>query len=232
MNLRELTEKLKEIHDMGYIKALRTGDTGIGYTFEILFGLQETNIPIADIGGRVEVKTTRKDSTSLLTLFTFNRAVWQRKQKDIIEQFGYIDEKGRKALKSTIFFNRPNSLGLSIEIDENRNVIGLFSYNHELLAEWDVYVVVGKFSQKLSRLLFILADKRDVQGGEEFFYSEAYLLTDPNPRNFLDAFKSSLVGIDLRMHLTENESVRNRGTGFRMREKDLLELYSTKRKLL
>ncbi len=232
MNLRELTEKLKDIHDMGYVKALRPGNTGIGYTFEALFGLQETNIPVADIGGRVEIKTTRKDSTSLVTLFTFNRAVWQKKQKDIIEQFGYIDEKGRKALKSTIFFNKPNSLGLSIEIDNDRNVIGLYSSDHELLAEWDVYVVVGKFSQKLSRLLFILADKRDIQGGEEFFYREAYLLTDPNPRNFLDAFKNSLVGIDIRMHLTENGSVRNRGTGFRMRERDLLELYSTKRKLL
>lgn len=232
MNLHDLTEKLKEIHDMGYIKALRPGDTGIGYTFEALIGLQETNIPVADIGGRVEIKTTRRDSTSLVTLFTFNRAVWQKKQKDIIEQFGYIDEKGRRALKSTLFFNRSNSLGLSIELDYDRNVIGLFSSHHDLLAEWDVYVVVGKFSQKLSRLLFILADKRDVQGGEEFFYCEAYLLTDPNPRNFLNAFKNSLVGIDIRMHITENGSVRNRGTGFRMREKDLLELYGTKRKLL
>jgi len=36
----------------------------------------------------------------------------------------------------------------------------------------------------------------------------------------------------LRMHLKENGTVRNRGTGFRMREKDMLELYGNKRKLL
>jgi len=95
-----------------------------------------------------------------------------------------------------------------------------------------VYVVVGVFSSKLSRLLFVLADRQTVQGQEESNFNEAYLLTEPNPRNFLNAFKNSLVGIDLRMHLKENGTVRNRGTGFRMREKDMLELYGNKRKLL
>ncbi len=232
MNLKELVEKLQEINNMGYVKALRKGNTGIGYTFENLIGLEETNIPIPDIGGRVEIKTTRKDSSSLVTLFTFNRGVWIRRPKEIIEQFGYEDEKGRKALKSTIFFNKPNSLGLIIEIDESKHVIRLVAPNIELIAEWDVYVVVGVFSSKLSRLLFVLADRRTIKGQEEFHFNEAYLLTEPNPRNFLIVFKNSLVGIDLRMHLQENGTVRNRGTGFRMREKDMLELYGNKRKLL
>ena len=232
MTLTELTKKLMEISKLGYVKSLRKGNTGIGYTFEYLIGLDETNIPIPDIGGRVEIKTSRKDSSSLVTLFTFNRSVWLKKQREIIECFGYKDSKGRKALKSTIFFNKPNSLGLFLEIDESKNVIKLLSPTKEMLAEWDVYVIVGVFSSKLSRLLFVLADRRINNGVEEFFYYEAYLLTEPNPRNFLNAFKNSLVGIDLRMHLRENGSVRNRGTGFRMREKDMIELYANKRKLL
>lgn len=153
MNLKELIEKLKAISNMGYVKALRKGNTGIGYTFESLIGLEETNIPIPDIGGRVEIKTTRKDSSSLVTLFTFNRGVWIRKQKEIIKQFGYRDEKGRKALKTTVFFNRPNSLGLFIEIDETKNVIRLLSSNNECLAEWDVYVVVGVFFFQVKSLI-------------------------------------------------------------------------------
>ena len=232
MNLQELLKKLNEIEKLGYVKSLRRGNTGIGYTFESLVGLEETNIPIPDIGGRVEIKTTRKDSSSLVTLFTFNRAVWQKKQKEIIGQFGYEDKKGRMALKSMIFFDRPNSLGLFLEIDESKNIIRLVASNNELLAEWDVYVVVGVFSSKLSRLLFVLADRKIVQDREEFHFNEAYLLTNPNPRSFLNAFRNSLVGIDIRMHLRENGTVRNRGTGFRMREKDMIELYGNKRKLL
>jgi len=34
MNLKELVEKLQIIRDMGYVKALRKGNTGIGYTFD------------------------------------------------------------------------------------------------------------------------------------------------------------------------------------------------------
>jgi len=123
-------------------------------------------------------------------------------------------------------------LGLIIEIDESKKVIRLLSSNDILLAEWDIYVVVGVFSSKLSRLLFVLADRRAVQGHEEFHFNEAYLLTEPNPRNFIDAIKNSLVGIDLRMHLKENGTVRNRGTGFRIREKDIYELYGNRRRLL
>lgn len=232
MTLKELQQRLKDIEQMGYVKSLRRGNTGIGYTFEHLMGLQETNIPIPDIGGRVEIKTTRRDSSSLVTLFTFNRGVWQIKPKEVIERFGYIDDKGRKALKSTVFYDKENSLGFSIRIDEEKNVINLYASNGERLAEWDTFVIVGKFATKLSRLIFVFAERKTSDGKELFHFDEAYLLTNPQPRNFLNAFKKSLVGIDLRMHLKENGAVRNRGTGFRMREKDMIELYADKRRLI
>ncbi len=102
----------------------------------------------------------------------------------------------------------------------------------EILATWDVYVIVGTFMTKLSRLLIIIADRKVEQGEEYFHYNEAYLLTDPSPRNFLKAFKSSLIGIDIRMHLKESGALRNRGTAFRIKEKDLMELYKHKRRLI
>ena len=85
---------------------------------------------------------------------------------------------------------------------------------------------------KLSRLLIIIADRKVEQGKEYFYYNEAYLLTEPSPRNFLKAFKSALIGIDIRMHLKESGAVRNRGTAFRLKEKDLIELYGKKKKLI
>ena len=78
----------------------------------------------------------------------------------------------------------------------------------------------------------VLADRKLVDGREFFHYNEAYLLTDPSSRNFIKAFKNSSIGIDIRMHLKENGQVRNRGTAFRIREKDLIELYKHKRRLL
>ncbi len=62
MNLKELESKLREIKNKGFVSSLRSGSTGIGYTFESLLGISENNLPIPDIGGRIELKTIRKDS--------------------------------------------------------------------------------------------------------------------------------------------------------------------------
>ncbi len=233
MNLNKIISKLQEIENKGFIPSLRRGSTGIGYTFETLFGLQENNIPIPDVGGRVEIKTIRRDSQSLITLFTFNRGVWHLKQKEFIQKYGYIDEKGRYALKNTLFYGKPIPQGISLDIDESMNIIYLVDVNTgEKLATWDVYVMVGKFMVKLSRLLLVIADRKVEQGREYFHYNEAYLLTNPSPRSFLKAFKDSSIGIDIRMHLKESGAVRNRGTAFRVRERYLTELYENKRRLI
>ncbi len=233
MKLEKVITKLKEIESKGFVRSLRKGSTGIGYTFETMFGVEENNIPIPDIGGRVEIKTVRKDSQSLITLFTFNSGVWRIDQGELIKKYGYIDKKGRQALKNTLFCGKTISQGLSIRVDEGKNVVDLIDVGSgEVLATWDVYVIVGKFMSKLSRLLMVIADRKIENQREYFHYNEAYLLTDPSPRNFLKAFKNSLIGIDLRMHLKESGTVRNRGTAFRIRERDLVELYDHKRRLI
>ena len=233
MTLKEVQNKLREIKNKGFVKSLRRGSTGIGYTFERLFGVKENNIPIPDIGGRVEIKTVRKDSQSLITLFTFNRGVWHIRQKELIQRYGYIDNKGRFALKNTVFYGKPILQKLGLEIDEHKNTIHLIDVTtKKTVATWDVYVIVGKFMTKLSRLLIVLADRKVIKGKEYFHYNEAYLLTNPSPRSFIKAFKKSLVGIDLRMHLKESGAVRNRGTAFRIKEKNLIELYEHRKKLI
>jgi len=231
MNLKELESKLSEIKNMGFVESLRKGSTGIGFTFETLFGVKENNIPIPDIGGRVEIKTIRKDSKSLITLFTFNRGVWNIKQSELVRKFGYIDKKGRIALKNTVYYGRAVSQGLFLDINESKNIIHLVDENtKEIVATWDVYVIVGIFMTKMSRLLIVMADRKKEHGKEYFHYNEAYLLTDPSPRKFISAIKKSLIGIDIRMHLKESRAVRNRGTAFRIKEKDLIKLYENQKR--
>ncbi len=227
MTLREIERKLRDLKAIGYVQTVREGSTGVGHTFEQKMGLSETNIPVPDLGGRVEIKTTRRDSTSLVTLFCFNRGVWHISRKELIERYGYIDDSGRKTLKNTVYVGRQISQGLSLLIDDENNKVSLIDDNENLLATWDVFVMVGKLMSKLSRVLFVIADRRFSENNEEeFLYNEAYILTDPIPRNFINSFKSGKVGIDLRMHLKENGSVRNRGTAFRIKETDLWDLYS------
>ena len=86
---------------------------------------KKNNLPIPDIGGRVEIKTIRKNSQSLITLFTFNKGVWHARQKDLILKYGYVDEKGRYAFKNTVFYGKHVAQGVALEVNEEKNTIHL-----------------------------------------------------------------------------------------------------------
>lgn len=231
--LSEVQKRLEEIKNMGYIPTLRKGPTGIGHTFEQVFGLGESNLQIPDLGGRIELKTTRRSSNSLVTLFTFNRAVWQFKQKDIIEKFGYYSEKDkRQALYHSIYPHQAHPSGFEVVVDKNGNTLKLRHCEVDI-AVWSIYRLVGALLYKLGKILFVVANTRIGNNGrEEFHYNEAYLLDNPSEERFIEAFEKSKVCLDIRMHLKEGGSVRNHGTGFRIKENELYLLFDTNKRLL
>lgn len=89
MKLKELIKRLEVLKSKEFVETSRKGPTGIGHLLEKELGLSETNIAIPDIGGRVELKGTRRNANSLITLFTFNKSVWLIKQKELINKYGY-----------------------------------------------------------------------------------------------------------------------------------------------
>ena len=66
----ELVTKLKGVYEKGWIKTLRAGDTGVGFTFETLIEIQANSSKEPDFKG-IEIKTSRKNGNSnLQTLFS------------------------------------------------------------------------------------------------------------------------------------------------------------------
>ena len=188
MTLQEIQKQLALLKRRGLIQSKRKGSTGVGYTLEQELNLSENNLAIPDIGGRIELKATRKKSTSLITLFTFNKSVWHIPQKKIIKTYGYLDEKkNRQSLYSSVFYAQENPQNLKIELDKSAHKIHLHHDSGILLATWSIYTMIGKFTSKLERLLMVLADNQinQISGKEEFLFDEAYLLENPSPDNFL-----------------------------------------------
>ena len=66
-----LKSKFFSIRNMGWIKSMRNGPTGVGYTFESLLGKCEDSLACPDFYG-IEVKTHRKNSKSNINLFNCN----------------------------------------------------------------------------------------------------------------------------------------------------------------
>jgi len=148
----------------------------------------------------------------------------------VIENYGYLDDKQRLALYNLVRVGDVNTQGLTLTIDESKNQVKLIHLaSNTLIAIWSMYTIVGKFLNKTERLMLVLADSRLTEDKrEEFHFNNAYLLEDPQPENFLDAFKNGKVVIDIRMHLKPNNSVRNHGTGIRIYENDIPLLYAKK----
>jgi hypothetical protein len=232
MTSKDLIKKLNSIKDLGFIEAKRRGPTAIGHLIEEEMGLTETNLPIPDIGGRVEIKATRKNASSLITLFTFNRGVWRLKQKDLIMKYGYLDETGRPSLYITVN-SKPNKQGFYLSVNKEKGIIQLHNSNQkDNIAEWSSYVIAGKFMTKFDRLVLILADSIMKEQKEFFHFNEAYILENPTPERFLESFEKNLLMIDIRMHIKHSGGVRNHGTGFRISESNLMNLYIKKQKVL
>src|SRR3989344_1084714 len=124
----DIVKKLKELFKQGYVKSLRSNNTGIGYTLETLLKIKENNSwePDFDYNGLpVELKSQRETASSRVTLMTKTPNWDPLKPKEIIEKFGYKDLYGRQALKITLIANNFNAQGFKLEVDKKTNRLNI-----------------------------------------------------------------------------------------------------------
>ncbi|MCY3552573.1 MAG: MvaI/BcnI family restriction endonuclease [Candidatus Poribacteria bacterium] len=216
MDIAQLKDKLSEIKQMGFVVSLRRSNTGIGYTLETLLGLEENNLKTPDFGD-VELKSQRNGVSNRVTMFTFNRGTWKMKQKSLIEKYGYIDTNDRSSLYCTVN-SKPNNQGLYVKVEQE--AVRLYHVDGSLGAEWAGENLINSFMKKMPALVIVYADTRiNSEEKEEFWFNEAFYLTQPNEDNLLDLIKQDIIVVDVRMHLKESGSVRNHGTAFRIDER-------------
>ena len=224
-----LVAKLNSLRQRGYVASLRRGDTGIGYTLESLLGINENNLKLPDLGG-VELKSQRNGVSNRVTMFTFNRGAWKLKQRQLIATYGYVDTEGRPSLYCTVSI-RPNNQGLFLRV--GRSDIKLYQLDKTLIAEWYGECIISAFKKKMPALVMVYADTRtNSNGREEFWFNEAYLLTNPKTSNLLELINTGTIIVDLRMHLKENGVVRNHGSAFRIEQKFIKLCFGKREKLM
>jgi len=215
---QEMVEKLKVIKAAEYIKTHRTGTTGIGKTLEDLLGITENNFPSPN-GVNTELKSTRKNTSSMLTLFT-KSLLPERANSVLLERFGYESRRGngRKELHTTVNAIEYNQLkgkpGFKVNIDEER--INLITLEKEVVGYWDKETLRTSFERKLPKILYVKADSRGKSCYEEFWFNEAWLLSGFDFDNFVRLLKESVVLVDIRIGQYPNGRPHDHGTGFRV----------------
>src|SRR3989344_8778627 len=151
--IAELKRRLHLLKKGGFVSSLRSHNTGVGHTLEQFLGLSENNISIPDLG-KLELKSQRRESASLITLFT-------KKPDDalnsrLLEKFGYPREKdGLRVLHQTITAGRANRQGFRLQSTGKRLII---LKNHAYVFSYDIKRLKDLFEKKFGKgVLLVLA---------------------------------------------------------------------------
>ena len=206
---------------MGYVKSLRRGPTGIGYTLEKLLEIGENNISAPDLG-EIELKAQRESHTGMTTLFTFNRKAWLMNPLDAVRRYGSKDKNGRLGLFYSLG-RCPNSAGLFLSVETDS--ISVRSIDGTTIAKWPLSEIERRFNDKLKNLLLVKAKVEERDGIEYFFFYRAKLMSGGATQSILaNQFKDEQLILDLRLY-DKGTMARNHGTGFRMTESNLENFY-------
>ena len=212
----KLVKKLKAINEMGYIKTHRTGNTGIGKTLEDLLEITENNVPGPN-AAMIELKSARKNVSSMLTLFT-KSPLPPGANSVLLERSGYEGRYGRKRLETTVNATNYNQLkgepGFKIDIQEDR--LNLIDIKCEILGYWDKETLKNSFERKLPKLLYVKAEARGKGLEEEFWFNEAWLLSGFDFDNFLNLLREGTILVDIRIGQYPDGRTHDHGTGFRV----------------
>lgn len=225
--LDELIEELANIHSAGYFKSLKSGDTGIGFTFETLLGIEANPTKAPDYKG-IEIKTSRsarvKDkrrvSTGKQTLFSLIPN-WGMlgDRRNLVETYGYEDiERERKGIYCTIKV-KPNSYGFYLEVREG---------NIYVMKEGEEVVVYEKerlkeaLFNKHKESFFVTAHAVKDKNKEEWFrYDSAIYCSEVSFKGFIELIEQNLLGVDFAINI-KNGRVRDHGFLWRIENRKYL----------
>jgi hypothetical protein len=221
LSIKEIQEKLSKIKQMGYVRTLRKGPTGIGYTLETLLEIDENNISSPDLGG-IELKAQREKHLGMTTLFTFNNKAWRMNPLEAIRKYGSKDKDGRMGMYYTMGMT-PNSAGLFLYVDDE--VVSVRSVDGNTIAEWQLSEIEKRFEAKVKNVLLVKAKVEERDGVEYFLFDRARLLSRGTTKAILkNQFDNGQLLVDLRLH-DKGSMARNHGTEFRVFENNIDDLY-------
>lgn len=231
--LGELLEIYDGISSRGWVDSLRSGDTGIGYTFETLAKITENNNREADYKG-IEIKCKQlksRSGTGKINLFQ-QGPVWidQKSAVERIRVIGQPDEDGRYSCYSQVT-TEENNLGLWLDTQSTANQIDLLKSINQF-GYWKHNTLAQRLSEKHSRSVFIKAEVKNTKAGQKFKYCELVYCEMPTITNFLDLVNNKKIVFEFMMREDPEKGVRNHGYPWRLSSEDYLtSLFSFKTKL-
>ena len=224
--LTELLERFDEVKNRGWIDTFRGGDTGIGYTFETLLGIQENNDQIADFKGiEIKCKGVKEGKTAGSSKFNIFQAgpTWATKasSKDRIRVLGTLNEAGLYACYSQVT-TTPNNIGLLLDVLSAQSKIDLRK-NADALGHWTFSRLEKRLIEKHERAVFVKAKSRNAKGKMQYAYEELVYCDQPSIQRFVELVVQRNIVFEFTMHEEPNGRIRNHGYPWRLSRDEFLD---------
>lgn len=216
----ELLAKLKNLAKSPF-KALRTGDTAIGYTIESMLGIKANSSKKPDYKG-IELKTGRGVKTRT-TLFA-QVADWSispcKRSAEILNKYGY--ERGEDfKLYCTLSTQKENSQGLSFIYEQTKDELQEWHNKSELVAIWPGSLLRKRLKEKHAETFWIQAKSEVIDGVEYFQLISVTHTRSPIMSQFMPLIQSGVITMDHLIKKNAKGRVSEKGPLFKMNKSDL-----------
>lgn len=224
----ELLEKLRTISRQGYIKTLKKGDTGVGYTLETLLGIQANSSKRPDYKG-VELKAARNrgrrgDRTTIFSKVPDWESSRLKSSKEILRARGYFSaEKNRHQLFHTLSCSKKNSLGLILNIEKEKLYQKYVNLEGDMETDvvWKLSVLNSAFLEKHNQTLWVYADTSGKGHSEEFFYSQAKYTRGPDESRLALLLETGDITVDYSIQETATGGAKDQGYLFKIAQENI-----------
>jgi len=147
----------------------------------------------------------------------------------LVKNYGWdSDHHGEKvkSFRATLYGKWSSLSGeTTLRVSANNEKIRILNNFGNEIAYWDSNELVGIASAKLRNILYVSAQQLS---DSQVKFTEAQLFETFAPLNFIQALNEGIVAIDFDARSNPNkDSIRNHGTKFRIRERDILKIYQT-----
>jgi hypothetical protein len=222
--LDELLQHFDRISGLGWIDSLRSGDTGIGYTFETLAGIEENNDRDADFKGiEIKCKLRKQGMASGKTNLFQQAPVWATKipARERLRQLGQQRADGLYACYSQLT-TTTNNLGLRIDIEPQPGNLMLRKHDMDV-GHWTREVLAQRLAEKHTRAVFVKADVRKFADGMRYRYVDLVYCERPDITRFVEMVEARKIVFEFTMSEKASGAIRNHGYPWRLNEQAWLD---------
>ena len=235
-----LKRKFENIKGIGWIKSMRKGTTGIGYTFETILGKEEDSFPIPDYGS-IEIKTRHRNSKFPIGLFNATPdGDYLFPMQRIYDRFAFPQHGN---LKTRVFYASMNALeytraGMNYQFKlvvnrENENIkVIAFSKSTGTIdpnISWSFGFLKDKLERKLKYLALIKADSKYIFYSQYFKYYDIKLYVLKDFETFLSLIENGTISVTFSLGCykkgIKTGKMCNHGSSFVISEDDLEKLF-------